>query len=50
MFQTAIAVEEIVVSGGYRSTQHENAVKIDILKLLNNTHNVNGHKKSRYSA
>lgn len=33
MFQTAIAVEEIVVSGGYRTTQHENAVKIDILKL-----------------
>lgn len=33
MFQTAIAVEEIVVSGGYRSTQHENAVKIDILKI-----------------
>ncbi|HNX20930.1 MAG TPA: TonB-dependent receptor [Bacteroidales bacterium] len=33
MFHTAIAVEEIVVSGGYRSTQHENAAKIDILKL-----------------
>lgn len=33
MFQTAIAVEEILVSGGYRTTQHENAVKIDILKL-----------------
>jgi len=31
--QTAIEAEEIVVSGGYNSTQHDNAVKIDILKL-----------------
>lgn len=31
--QTAIEMEAIVVSGGYNSTQHENAVKIDILKL-----------------
>jgi len=31
--QTAIEAEEIVVSGGYNSSQHENAVKIDILKL-----------------
>jgi len=31
--QTAIEAEEIVVSGGYNSTQHENAVKIDVLKL-----------------
>ena len=31
--QTAIETEEIVVSGGYNSTQHENAVKIDILKI-----------------
>ncbi len=31
--QTALELEEIVVSGGYNSTQHENAVKIDILKL-----------------
>jgi len=30
---SAIEAEEIVVSGGYNSTQHENAVKIDILKL-----------------
>lgn len=30
---TAIEMEAIVVSGGYNSTQHENAVKIDILKL-----------------
>ncbi len=30
---TAIEMEEIVVSGGYNSTQHENAVKIDKLKL-----------------
>ncbi len=33
MTQTAIEAEEIVVSGGYNSTQHENAVKIDVLKL-----------------
>jgi len=31
--QTIIEAEEIVVSGGYNSTQHENAVKIDVLKL-----------------
>lgn len=31
--QTALELEEIVVSGGYNSTQHENAVKIDILNL-----------------
>ncbi len=31
--QTAIEMEAIVVSGGYNSTQHENAVKIDKLKL-----------------
>jgi iron complex outermembrane recepter protein len=31
--QTAIESEEIVVSGGYNSTQHNNAVKIDVLKL-----------------
>lgn len=31
--QTALELEEIVVSGGYNSTQHENAVKIDIIKL-----------------
>ncbi|HPE76813.1 MAG TPA: TonB-dependent receptor [Draconibacterium sp.] len=30
---TSIEMEAIVVSGGYNSTQHENAVKIDILKL-----------------
>lgn len=30
---SAIEAEEIVVSGGYNSTQHENAVKIDVLKL-----------------
>ena len=33
MEPTAIEAEEIVISGGYNSTQHENAVKIDILKL-----------------
>lgn len=31
--QTAIAVEEIVVSGGYLKTQHDNAVKIELLKM-----------------
>jgi len=31
--QTSIEAEEIVISGGYNSTQHENAVKIDVLKL-----------------
>lgn len=30
---SVLELEEIVVSGGYNSTQHENAVKIDILKL-----------------
>ena len=30
---SAIEAEEIVVTGGYNSTQHENAVKIDVLKL-----------------
>lgn len=31
--ESVIEAEEIVVSGGYHSTQHENAVKIDVLKL-----------------
>ncbi|PKP30378.1 MAG: TonB-dependent receptor [Bacteroidetes bacterium HGW-Bacteroidetes-16] len=31
--QIAIEMEEIVVSGGYNSAQHENVVKIEILKL-----------------
>lgn len=31
--RTILEAEEIVVSGGYNSTQHENAVKIDVLKL-----------------
>jgi iron complex outermembrane receptor protein len=30
---TTIETEEIVVTGGYNSTQHDNAVKIDVLKL-----------------
>lgn len=38
--QTAIEAEELVVSGGYNSTQHENAVKIDILKLTTSTQKV----------
>lgn len=33
MQQSVIEAEEIVVTGGYNSTQHENAVKIDVLKL-----------------
>ncbi len=28
----AIETDEVVVAGGYNSTQHENAVKIDIIK------------------
>ncbi len=35
--QTTIEGEEIVVSGGYNSTQHENAVKIEVLKLNQNS-------------
>lgn len=35
--QTSIEAEEIVVSGGYNSTQHENAVKIDVLKVNQHT-------------
>ncbi len=31
--QTAVEADEVVVSGGYNSTQHDNAVKIDVLKL-----------------
>ncbi len=33
LHETSIEAEEIVVTGGYNSTQHENAVKIDVLKL-----------------
>jgi len=33
LHESAIETEAIVISGGYRSTQHENAVKIDVLKL-----------------
>ncbi len=31
--ETMLQAEEVVVSGGYNSTQHENAVKIDVLKM-----------------
>lgn len=31
--QIPIETEEIVISGGYNATQHENAVKIELLKL-----------------
>jgi iron complex outermembrane recepter protein len=37
--QSIIEAEEIVVTGGYNSTQHENAVKIDVLKL-NSLYNI----------
>ncbi len=33
MKQTSVEAEEVVVSGVYNSTQHDNAVKIDVLKL-----------------
>jgi len=33
MKQSPIEAEQIVISGGYSATQHENAVKIDILKV-----------------
>ncbi|MCU0371410.1 MAG: carboxypeptidase-like regulatory domain-containing protein [Bacteroidales bacterium] len=33
MNETAIETKEVVISGGYNATQHENAVNIDILKL-----------------
>lgn len=38
--QTSIEAEEVVVSGGYNSTQHDNAVKIDVIKL-NTTAGIN---------
>jgi iron complex outermembrane receptor protein len=31
--ETPIEADEIVVTGGYNSTQHDNAVKIDVLKM-----------------
>ncbi len=31
--ESPIEVDEVVVSGGYNSTQHENAVKIEVLKM-----------------
>jgi iron complex outermembrane recepter protein len=33
MAETSIETKEVVISGGYNSTQHENAVNIDRLKL-----------------
>ena len=35
--QTAVEADEVVVSGVYNSTQHDNAVKIDVLKLYPHT-------------
>jgi iron complex outermembrane recepter protein len=37
LHETAIETKEIVISGGYNATQHENAVNIDILKLNSST-------------
>jgi iron complex outermembrane receptor protein len=37
LHQTTIETEAIVVTGGFNATQHQNAVKIDVLKL--NAHN-----------
>ncbi|MEN9445165.1 MAG: hypothetical protein RIS47_2056, partial [Bacteroidota bacterium] len=34
---SAIETEEVLVTSGYNNTQHENAVKIDVLKMQNNT-------------
>lgn len=31
--QTAVEADEVIVSGVYNSTQHDNAVKIDVLKI-----------------
>jgi iron complex outermembrane receptor protein len=31
--EATVQVEEVVISGGYQSTQHENAVKIEVLKI-----------------
>ncbi len=36
LHHTALEADEIVISGGYNSTQHENAVKIDVLKIQGN--------------
>lgn len=33
LIPSLVEVDEIVITGGYHSTQHENAVKIDVLKL-----------------
>lgn len=33
LLQTTVEAGEIIISGGYNSTQHGNAVKVDVLKL-----------------
>ena len=33
LFQTTIEAEEIVISTGYNTTQHENAVKVEVFKI-----------------
>lgn len=33
LIQTAVETDEVVISGVYNSTQHNNAVKIDVLKI-----------------
>lgn len=40
LLETAVEAEEIVVSGGYNATQHENSVKIDVLKLNGEEHKI----------
>ncbi len=37
LIEAPLESEEVVISGGYSSTQHENAVKIDVLKLNQST-------------
>ncbi len=37
LHETAIETKEIVISGGFNATQHENAVNIEIIKLKSST-------------
>jgi len=37
LLETSIETKEIVISGGFNATQHENAVNIEILKLSSST-------------
>jgi iron complex outermembrane receptor protein len=49
LIQTSIESEEIIITGGYNSTQHENAVKINVLKLDNIAHSVNPNFSEKLS-